>query len=411
MELKENVSIDSIEVPERSEKLHPYQDEDPDEEENSNEVNTWEQFRDSVGTEPDNPPTVIENGDGFVLVDGDRRMRALQENDAKTVDVLIRDDVDTTLELFEKRLTANEFRKGNNKKQRSWYVAQFVAPSLLPPGERKLNEGEEIMSQAQFARELAGRGEDYQGRISVWLQPMKDEHPLRATLQDKASGRKPDWDDITTIDRIMDLLKGRGEAKNVVVIDADERFTASELADMEGVSLSELETCAEKAANNKWNHSRFLEYINENYAYDDIEEPDGVDSGMMDGSDPFEDNDYGNDTPERKDGGSTGVSVDDVEVDDGSGGTEDRVQYERPNIEVDWGDHVDDEDLNGASLAELKTRRMMGSEPIEDEAAVAINIVSAKTGLSLRETKKMFAEPAIVDRCIEFLNDGELPSV
>lgn len=383
MQFDNSIPIDDIVPPERSDKLHPYEDEDQE---------SWEEFRTSIGTEPNKPLEVMDCGDHYEIIDGDRRFRALRENEAETVPCFIRqqgEEIQNESDRLIKMVTANEFRKPSNKEQRARHIAQLVAPWLLSSGER--SDDTELMTQSDFSSEI-GKS---QGTISIWLQPVRDTNPLRAALSEKASGRRPDEDDIEQIDNIVDLLKRGGDDGNLVISIGQEQFVASELDDMEGVSLSELETVAEKAVDEGWNSPRFLEYVNENYAFDDMDiVEENVDAGMMDGStDPFEDNDFTD---------SEGISVDDVDVE-----TEDEeVDFSVPNIDVDWSDHISDSDLNGTSLSELKTRRMM-SQTIQDEAAVAMNVLSTTTGLSHREVMKQFVEPLIVDQTIAHLSADE----
>lgn len=379
------IPIDEIEPPSRSEKLHPFEGENDDDEEGG-----WEEFRESVGTEPNVPPTVRKVGDEYELVDGDRRLRALKENDAQKVQCQIRHDLNDRTDILAERIECNEFRKPNDKKARSRYIAQMGAPWLLPPGER--DDEVETMTQTEVGKRIGHA----QGVISRWLEPMKNEYALRASLADKA-GNRPDEDDIQIIDQITNLLKQGGEDGNLVIPIGKEQFVASELAKMGGVSLSEIETVAEKAVEGGWSDQRFLEYLDEKYAYDP-EKPEGVDAGMADGSsDPLD----GDENSKKKDKfeDNSRVSVDDVDVEDEAN------PFEAPEVDPEFEELVDDSDLNGESLSELESRKMM-SQTIEDDAAVTINLIAAKTGLNPRDVLKEFIEPHIVNVGVAFLREN-----
>lgn len=385
------VHIDDIHLPDRDEKLHPYENElDERQEQVSNadgkDLNSWEEFRESVGTQPNKPPTVIENGDGYVLVDGDRRMRALTENDAESVRVLVRDDVEDKTDLFTKRLEANEYRKPNDKKRRSWYIAQLCAPWLLPPGERD-DEIDEIMTQTAVGKKLGHQ----QGVISDWLNPMRDEYPLRSVVADFASGRTVDEDQVATIDEVVDYLKF-GDDKVIPI--GQDGFVANELGDMEGVSLDELRKVAKEAADGGWNDNRFLKELNDKYAYDPAEDlDDEIEGGMMDGSDlDFEDD-----------------TVPESPTDAGDEFFEDEESEETPipqieSGDINWSDYVDDDDLN-QPLSQIETRRMI-TQSVEDEGAVAVHILCDITGMSQREVMQNVVEPMLADFTASWLQEN-----
>jgi len=411
------IPLEQIHPPNRSDKLHPYEDEEivqgdspfedlseavSDDSNNENDTGDWDEFRVSVGTQPKKPLEVTPDGDGgYEIIDGDRRYRALKENGAETVACFIVTDNETQVSESEKTIrmvTANEFRKDSNKKQRSRHTARIVAPWLLPPGERYQDVRE--MDQTGFA-ERVGKS---QQTISRWLEPVKDNNQLRSVLDDISSTRKYSKEDVEQIDRIVDLLRHGGDAGNVVVPIRQTAFVAEELGEMEGVSISEIENVAEKAVEGGWDQTRFLEYLKENYAYDEMErqsrekdEGDGIEAGMMgSGEDPYEEEEFED---------TTGVSVDDIKVDDEE--AEDTLDLATPEIDVDWSELVDEEDLPGEkSLAEYESNRMM-SQTIEDEAAVGVNLLAALTGKSKRDVFKQVVEPAAVDRIHAILSDEE----
>ena len=383
MRFEESVPLDEIVPPERSEKLHPYENEDDE---------SWEEFTESVGEEPNKPLEVFDNEDGeYELIDGDRRYRALVENEAETVQCFVLepgDDISSEEDTTLRMITANEHREQSDPKQRARAIAQLCAPWLLPPGERESDTVR--MTQTEVSSEV-GKA---QPTISVWLQPLRDENPLRNALAGKSSGRNPDEDDTETIDETVDYLKRGGDEGNSVIPIGQEVFVANEIGDMLGVGLNEIASVSEKAANEGWNDNRFLKYIKDNYAYDETERvDDDIEEGMLDGSDlSFEDetvqDPYDND-------------LDDQNAD---GEPEEEVDFGGMEIDVEWSDHVSDEDLNGQSLSELETRRLM-TQSIEDDAAVAIHILCAKTGMSQRDIMQKFVEPLIVDNAVGWLND------
>lgn len=381
MEFRENVPVDEIEEPTRSEKLHPYEDEEDE---------NWEEFRASVGEEPNKPLEVKKNGEGYDLIDGDRRLRALRENDAETAPCYILDegeDINDDSDFVLRMVVANEFRKDSDPKQRARKIAQITAPWLLKPSDRIETE---LLSQSDLASEV-GKS---QGTISNWLDPIRvDEYPIRAAVADKCSSPKPGEDDIELIDETVELLR-RGTGDNDMIVRLGQsQFVAEELKDMEGVGLREVHTAAEKGVDEGWNSQRFLEYVDKNYAYDDTSLDDDVETDILgddqpDFADPVD--------PTEGHDPSEGV---DLEEDDG-----DEIDFGMPEIDVDWSEHVDDDELNGESLASLEGQRMM-SQQIEDDASVAIKVLSAKTGMSERNVMKKLVEPAIVDQAVKFLAD------
>ena len=397
IDFSKEIDLDRIRTPNRSEKLHPYEDEPTDPDDVDRE-NSWTEFKQSVGSQPNKPLeiTPIDSYEGkfdrdeyegdYQLIDGDRRYRALEENEADTVACFIVDvdgDIDRWVRMFE----ANNFRRDNSPKQEARWIAKLYQPSLLPEGERF--QDEPYFENMDDVAEAMGVSD---ATVSNRLKAIEYEYPIRFTLTGNnyaTNGRSLTKDRVKKIDRIIDCLKRGGDQENMVVTIGREQFVAEELANMEGVSLGEIETVAEKAVEGGWGAKRFLEYTEEHYAHDEVERMnDEVESGMMDGSDdPFEDNDFEDDS---------GVSVDDVDVGrDEDSSDEQEIELESPDYDVDWNDIVDDSGLENP-ISDYETQRMM-SQTVEDEAAVAINIFADRFGLSKREVMKHIVEPAIVD--------------
>jgi len=364
MELQ-TVPLEDVVPPERSDKLHPHEKEDDED---------WEDFVRSVGTEPNKPLDVIRENGSYHVIDGDRRFRALEQNGADEVRVLVADDlVGDDLDQILRMVTANEFREPSDKRQRARKMAQISAPWLLPSGER-----EDIgrMTQAEVSEEIGKT----QPTISNWLNPIKNEYPLRSALAEVVG--VPDDGEMEEIDEICDLLLRGGDDGSLVISIGQEQFVANEIADMEGVSLGELYTSAEKAVAEDWNAQRFLEYVDKNFAYDDMT-PDGdVEAGVIGENPEFEDTSF------------------DEESDDSPDPTED-LEIATTDIDVDWSEHVDESNLN-KPLSKLEQGRML-SQTIEDDAAVAINILAARQGMSQQKVMSEIIEPLIVDETIGLL--------
>ncbi|MFC6755851.1 hypothetical protein ACFQER_02955 [Halomicroarcula sp. GCM10025894] len=176
-----------------------------------------------------------------------------------------------------------------------------------------------------------------------------------------------------------------------------EKFVSEELSDMEGVSLSEIRTAAEKGVDENWNEREFLEYLNEHYAYDEIVEEEGDDIEFEDGngdSVTFED-------VERQEDQFSGINESEPET---SPETEEEEQdFSLPDVEVDWSEHVDEDELD-VSLNALETRQMMPAS-IEDEASVAIHIAAEKFDMDKHDVVKQIVDPMIVEGMIDVFAD------
>lgn len=387
-------AIDEITVPSRSDKLHPYENENvgdgqdlselQDAAADGDELTDWEEFRLSVGTQPRDPVEVMENGDGYELIDGDRRLRALRENGAQTTFAVVKDPGEevTQEEKDVLMLESNEHRRPNDAEQRARKTANLCAPWLLPPGERSSAES---ITQSQLAKQV-GRT---QPAISGWLETVHDEYPLRSAVGEiaKQPGRQIQEDRIEQIDRVVDLLTTGGEDGSRIVAMGRELFVAEELGNMDGVSLSELESAAERAAENGWDDQRFLQYVDEEFA-DDEEIELGIQSGMADGDDePWED------TTEL-----------DTETDtDPEPQQDDGPDLETPDIEVEWENVLDGADIE-SSLGELQQKTMI-VESFEDDAAIALQILQEQCGLTQEEVVDQIVEPLLVDRTVQALQE------
>ncbi|QCC60222.1 ParB N-terminal domain-containing protein [Natrinema thermotolerans] len=384
------VPLDQIEPPERSEKLHPYENEET-ETTNDDELPEWEAFRQSVGTEPNKPLEVAENGTGYELVDGDRRYRALTENEADTVACFILEDgedlseSEREAEKTMRMITANEHRKESDKEQKARAVAKFCGPWLLPPGERITDERR--MSQTAMADKVGVA----QKTISVWQNPLRDKYPLRDALGGKASGNYPDADAVQVIDETIDYLERGGDEGSRVVPIGQSKFVANEISDMEGVGLNEIRNEAKKGAQEGWDENRLLTNLEKNYAHNETEkiEESDFEEGMLNGDDlEFEDDTV----PEP---------VDDSTEEEEETETEEldlRTEMREFDLEV-----LVDDDM-ASSADELKTRNLQAVS-FEDEAAQLFVAMKEKYDLSDSDLMKKFVEPIFVDTAVAHLED------
>lgn len=356
----QTVPVDQIHEPTRSEKLHPYEDEDDED---------WEEFRASVGTQPSKLPSVRENGDGYELIDGDRRLRAVRENDAEEVTVRVRYDVETTEDLLTQRVIANENRKNSDPKQRARYIAQLCAPWLLAPGDRR-DDIDEIHTQTEVG-EIFGKA---QGQISQWMNPLEqDEHPLRAGVAEHHGGRTVDQEGVELIDETIELLDD-------IVLQSQHKFVGTELADMEGVSLREIHSAVEQGVDQGWNSQQFLEYVEENFAIDDTSLDDDVETGVLgdqpDFDEPMDPSEFQEDT--------TSEDTSDEEF-----------EFEIESGDIDWSALVQDQDLEEMTVSEAEQKKMQ-SVALEDDASVALEILQGATGMSKKEIVSEFLAPVLV---------------
>lgn len=400
MELK-TVQLSEVEEPTRNDKLHPRENEDEGQgddlstlrqrSDDKEELTEWEEFRLSVGNEPNKPIEVRPDGSGYELIDGDRRLRALRDNDTVETDALVHEngEVEGEHNRLLRMVTANEFRKPSDKSQRSRHIAQLVSPWLLSPGDRK--ENIEQMTQGELAQSI-GKS---QSTISIWLRAVRNQNPIRAGLETLSSSWSVTSDEMKKIDEIVDLLIRGGETNNKVVTIGQEQLVRSELEDMEGVSISEVLLAAEKSVSEGWNTQRFLEYINEEFAYNVEEDVSDVSSGVLSDNteDPFTDDDISD---------TDGLTVSEDEPDDFE---ESSFDIEKP--ELDLGELLDEDSLpRGVTVQELENNRMM-YQTIEDDAAVMISALSEMTGASKRDVIKDFVEPLIIESGVSWVRETQ----
>lgn len=382
----ETIPLVDIKTPERTEKLHPIEDEDPED---------WENFLKSVGTTPDQEIDVRVRNGNYELIDGDRRVRAVEENGGEEIRSKVFSEMSDE-EFYARRIRSNELRKENNPFRRSWYAAQYVAPWLLPPGERF---GVEKMTQYEYA-DLIGYS---QGSVSQWLGPMRNENPIRSVVGDEAvehaTDNIPSDEAIQQVDEIVSWLLGQGEHKRVVSRNLVGKV-ADEVGDMSGISLAEIHTVAEMAAENGWDEGAFLEQLNK-YASDPSDSaPVKIESGLRN-SDPSKTETHDGD-PDR---------VGEAEGKEGpnwSQYNEDFNKDQSPELpevsvpEVDWTEYVSDEDLQGdetvTSIAE--SQRFVPEVPLQGEAAVALNLLAEMYDVERSDAIRFFW-PAIVEEAID----------
>lgn len=395
------VDIEDIVAPDSRDKLHPYENED-DEDEDSN----WNEFKRSVGTNPDYELLVWEQNEGeYRLLDGDRRLRAIKENGGSTAPVKVYGPDELTEEEFvSKRIAQNEQRKPSDPEQRSKATARYVAPWYLPPGEREYDE--QRATQKEFT-EMVSKS---QGTISNWVGAVKDRYPLRRVVVDMAPGNNPSPDQVEQIDRIVDILQSGGDVDGGIMV-IPERFegeTASEVEDMEGLTLSDLESVAETAAEEGWTRDEFVNTLWEDYAYDD--ETEDVNEGPV-----------SEDGPELEDPQST-TTYDNPE--DGPVETEnpetETQDTDSPFGEVNFDpeeirDLVEDDDLTSQATVDAVMDRTMtsvslGSQDLDDvtaQAAVTVNLLSRYHGITTGEVFEKFVAPEIVKAGFKHLEDEQ----
>jgi ParB/RepB/Spo0J family partition protein len=393
----ETVDIDDVERPNPSERLHPDNDEEEDE---------WEEFKESVGTNPIHNPIAKKNGDTYEIIVGDRRTRAMEENGAEEIDLEVVDDLSTD-ELYALRVSENHHRKGSNKRTEAEYLAQLCRPWLLLPAERA--DDIEVVSQTEAA-DMVGVSEGWVSQLlnNPDQSPLVRERPLRHVLGKKAPRRQLSEDEIETVDNILNLLTG-GEGHKVIA-EGEENWISNRLEDCPGVSFSEIETMAEKAVEEGWTGNTFLEQIHENYENKDQGGSANVESRPLGGEDPFADT-----SPDRSfdEGNDAGPASEEDE--DGSNETTDHPDFGEPNISVDWDELLDEEMLSGVTGAEdlrdVKVSRWQDVS-LQDDAAIMMNALAeatARPGETEEEAKKRvrenFLERVFVEAGAEFLSE------
>ena len=381
-ETVEDVPLDKIQTPTRDEKLHPPENEDQED---------WGEFKSSVGTEPIQLPLAKRNGDGYEIIVGDRRTRAVEENGAETLDIRVIDEDISRNDVFVTRVAENYHRSDSDPRTKAWYAAQLSAPSLLLPGER--DPDIEVMSQT----EVADMMDVSDASVSNWLDILRDENPLRAVLREKTVRKRASEDEIETIDNIVELLKSQNGHK--VIATGEEGFVADRLQDLEGVSLGEIELMAEKAVENGLNAGKFLEEVKDTYAADETgSSPGSMSSGPLGGEDPFEDN-----SPDSSfdDGVDEGPANEDKEEPDASS----TPDLDAPNIVVDLGEVLPEDDHfpDDVTKSDVQVRGWQDVS-IKDDAAVLLNAVAEMYGEDIDKIRQKWLEPLIIEEATAELN-------
>lgn len=194
---REEIPLQEIKEPHDKWKLHPRM--------KTNE-NEWKDFVESVGTSPRDPLDVIERKDGYELIDGNRRYRALRDNRAKTVEcrVYSEDDIENEKVLGAMMIEANDQRDSSDQIQLGRWTARYVKPWLLDPEDRFDDwSSSKPMSQHEFA-ELINKPNS-QGSISRWVSMWEEKVPLRAAIGSIKTGRGkpvPGPDDIRKMEMV-----------------------------------------------------------------------------------------------------------------------------------------------------------------------------------------------------------------
>jgi hypothetical protein len=385
----DSVPIEDIQEPTRDEKLHPPENEDSEE---------WEEFKKSVGTSPITPPLARKTDDGYEIIVGDRRLRAMKENGADTIDLRVVQGEVSQNELYAARVAENYHRKSSDRDKKSWTVTQLSAPALLPPAERD-KEVEQLMKK-EVAEMMGVTGP----RVSQLLKPLKNKNPLRAALCDTAAGRRPDEEDIEVIDNIVGLLNGQQGHK--VLATGEEGWVSDSLGEMEDVSLGEIEMMAEKAVEEGWGADTFLEEIRSEFVSTPSAQVNPKkESGPLTGEDP-----YADDSPARTrdDGVDGGIETDRDDPENRETETPDRIDFGEPNVSVEWDELIDDSDLSGVTDADSVTdltRRRYQDVALQDDAAIAINVLAEISNQPKEEVIRKFVQPAIAEAAARFVEE------
>lgn len=375
----EVVPIENIRAPGRNEKLHPVEKEDDE---------TWRRFKKSVGTSPRYPIVVTENGDGqYIVIDGDRRLRAMKENGATHADVIVRQIADP-IERSVEMINLNEEREENDPVQRSWHTAKCVAPWLLPPGEREDN-GSGI-SQDEFGDKVDVSGTS----VNNWLKPMRNQNPIRDMLGSSRSPKlisstRPNEQDLELIDEIVGMLNGElGDSR--IIPTNQTSYVANEVrsagTDL-SISLIEFHRVVEKASSEGWSHDELIDYLKDHFVVLD-EESSESGSTVESGGPGLQ-----NDTSEKEtnDGDPDRVS-------DPPDTENDQEQETEPTVEVDWSEVVTDDDLPDDHSLRTLEHNVMKSVTLEDDVAVGVGILEAITDT---DTSELFNGPILGEVIIE----------
>lgn len=263
------VELSNIITPERSEKLHPWENEETPSEDrdlediesrlqSGEEVTDWEQFRFSVGHQPDEEPVVHSTDNGkYRLIDGDRRIRAVKSNDADTIRVKIEEDQIDEASRMIQSVRRNEDRLPNDPYQRAVAIAKLTAPELVEPGERF--DFSNTRSQSDLARDLSKD----QAQIAQWLDPLREENPIRDVVAGVISGRRIDETDLEKIDDIVDLLMTGGDSGQPIIQNTRPKNIADKIDALDVSNIDKLRSVAETSAKQGQKEKAFLTRLEE----------------------------------------------------------------------------------------------------------------------------------------------------
>lgn len=392
----ETVDIEDVKAPNRDEKLHPPENEDEEE---------WEDFKTSVGTNPIYNPIAEKNGDKYEIIVGDRRLRAMKENGAEEIDLEVVDDASRN-DIYTTRIAENSQRTDSDRFQKAFTLAQLCRPWLLEPAER---DGDvEVISQTEAARAI-GFSDGYISQL-VNGGPLVDRRTLRHVLGQKGARKQLTEEEIEKVDNIVSLLKGSEGHK--VMATGEEGWIADKLDSFQDVSLGEIEIMAERAVEEEWTTSDFLENLEEAYVK---KSTDGVEpkvsSGPVAGDDP-----YADETPDQTRDEDTDAGPTTNEDSEAATETASRPDFGDANIEIDWDDLLDEDMLNGelgfervGDITSLKWQDVS----LQDDAAIMMNALAeatAKPGEDADEAKERvrenFLEQVFVEAGAKFLNEN-----
>lgn len=389
MRVKE-IPLDDIKAPSTSTKLHPVADEISQEDTGVSEENadTWENFVESVNQELQKPLEVTEEDGHYRLVDGDRRLRALEQGGSETAECMIKESKEDG-EVFVNMLRANEFRKPNNKTRRAQLVAQLCQPWLLPPGERDQD------TRRYLQTELADEIGVSDATISNWITPIQVErHRLRDVIVDVARplGRDIDPDISEQVDRIRDLLTTPNDDGQPMLSVGMAEKTHEKLDETSGLGLEGLETIAEKGVAEGWDNGDLKEHLDEHYVH--TTEMDEAETGMM-GDTDFEDDLSG------------GVTTDDVEQDqEDEEASAEQTARSGPEWEVPVSPDVEQTIDKLDAGQEARAQKML-TENFEDASAVAVNALADRYDREISEVMDEFVEPLVTHAAIAAESDPE----
>lgn len=346
-ELKE-IPLDRITPPEDLKRLHPVSSESPQ---------GWEQFKRSVNQELQKPLEVMETDDGYQLIDGDRRFRALKEGESEDVKCIVRQEQDET-ERWIKMIRANEFRKPSDKQKRAELLARLCQPWLLPPAER------ESYTQVYQQQEIADMIGTSQPTISIWLDPVKEKNSLRCALGEKVpcTNNRMTNSDVGIIDEVYHTLVEDGPVSDGSQSD----YLANEISDMDEVTIHEIKTAVQHSVDMGHNTTELIDYLHENYVFEDSPE-------ISDEIDP-----------------SLGGFDDDHDLD--------TSQVSDVDIEPEFTDNPEWFDCLSEQECELEYSGDYGNHVVAQftgSAAVAINTICERYDLETSEFMDLFLEDFI----------------